>query len=214
MAMPGSPTADAQPPDLRYRSLVGPARWQQLPPEVQRRFSKNLDSGKPAIYVGRVTSVSISRLGWILAQALRIIGAPLPLSRAAGGMSIVTVTHDQHTGGQIWTRLYAGPSGLPQVIQSRKCFLGSTGLEERVRGGIGMSLTIAVENGALVFTSQEYFWRWGRLRVTIPRMLTPGRMTVSHKAVTPESFLFTLDLEHGAFGNLVHQEALFESELV
>lgn len=201
-------------PDLRYQTLVGQARWQQLPSEVQRRFSKNLNTGKPAIYVGRVTNVSISRLGWMLAQALRIIGAPLPLSRATGGMSIVTVTKDKQTGGQIWTRVYWEPTGLPQIIQSRKCFLGRTGLEEHVRAGIGMSLAIGVENGALVFRSQDYFWRWGSRRVTIPKVLTPGRMTVSHKAVTPESFLFTLDLEHDVFGNLVRQEALFESELV
>lgn len=201
-------------PDLRYQTLVGLACWQQLPPEVQRRFSKNLNTGKPTIYAGRVTNVSISRLGWMLAQALRIIGAPLPLSRATGALSIVTVTNDKETGGQIWTRVYWGSTGLPQIIQSRKCFLGRTGLEEHVRAGIGMSLAITVEDGALVFRSQDYFWRCGSLRVTIPKMLTPGHMTVSHKAVTPESFLFTLSLEHGMFGTLVQQEALFESELV
>lgn len=210
---PPARQAEPIPPDLRYQTLIGQPNWQQLPIEVQRRFSKNLTSGKSMIYIGHVTNVAISRLGWMLAHALRIIGAPLPISRATGGLSVVTVTNDPATGGQIWTRLYLDATGAPQIIQSRKCFLGPTGLEEHVRAGIGMSLSITVENGALVFRSQDYFWRWGRLRLTIPKVLTLGRMTVTHKAVTSESFLFTLDLDHQVFGSLVHQEALFESEM-
>ena len=200
--------------DLRFRALLPGEDWAALPAAVRRRFSKRLNSGATAVYIGRVTAVSISPLGRLLAQVLRPVGAPLPLSRATGVASIVTVTEDAKTGGQIWTRIYGRAQGFPQVIHSVKCFSGPTGLEERIGYGIAMSLTISVADGALVFKAKDYFVTLGRHRMTLPGWLTPGYLTVTHRATSETAFLFILDLRHPLFGALLHQEALFESEVL
>ena len=200
--------------DIRFRALLGPEDWAALPEPVRRRFSKRLGAGATAVYIGRVTQVSISRLGFLLAQVLRIIGAPLPLSRDIGTASVVTVTEDGQTQGQNWTRLYARANGFPQVIQSEKRFSGPTGLEEHVGYGIAMSLSVHVEAGALVFRAKDYLICMFGRRVVLPGWLTPGNLTVRHAATTETAFLFTLDLRHPVFGCLVHQEALFESEVL
>lgn len=198
--------------DLRFRALLTDDAWASLPPAVRKRFSKRLNGGATAIYSGRVTEIRVSKLGRVLAQILRVIGAPLPLSSTINTPTVVTVTEDAASGGQNWTRLFARERGFPQIIHSVKRFSGPTGLEEYIGFGIAMALSIGVESGALVFRSSKYNLAFGHWRLPLPRWATPGELTVSHNEVTPSSFLFTLHLEHRAFGILVHQEALYDEE--
>ena len=133
--------------DLRFRALMSEADWASLPLAIRRRFSKRLAGGQTIVYAGEILESWMSRAGWWLAQAARLIGGPLPLTRdaqvrsgrspALRVASVVTVTEDMATGGQIWTRLYARRKGFPQVIHSSKRFAGPTGLEEYVGRGIG-----------------------------------------------------------------------------
>lgn len=194
--------------DRRFSDLMTRAEWTQLPTDVRRRFSKKL-SGEAAIYTGHVSMCRISTAGWLLAQALRVIGAPLPLSPTAGTPTVVSVTEEGASGGQNWTRIYGRASGFPQVIHSTKRFSGPTGLEEYVGAGIRMALTLSVKDAALVFTSAGYFIEFGRWSIGLPRWLEPGRTVVLHREIEKGAFLFTLDLTHPWFGTLVHQEALY-----
>ena len=199
--------------DLRFRALIPDADWACLPPAVRRRFGKRLAQGASAVYVGRVVAVRFSRLGWLAAQAARLLGGPLPLGAALGRASVVTVTEDPDGGGQVWTRLYARASGFPQVIHSAKRFAGPTGLEEHVGAGVGMSLTVAVTDGALTFRSRRYFVDGLGRRVHLPSWLTPGALTVTHadagEGHPAGAFRFTLDIRHPWLGRLIRQEAVF-----
>jgi Domain of unknown function (DUF4166) len=117
--------------DLRFRTLLSDHDWASLPPPVRRRFSKRLAGGRTAVYVGEVVETRMSKVGYALAQVARLIGGPFPVSTDSDVPSVVSVTEDMATGGQIWTRLYARRAGFPQVIHSSKRFCGPTGLEER-----------------------------------------------------------------------------------
>jgi hypothetical protein len=206
-------TGDAiapEPVDPRFRALLTDEDWHRLPTAIRRRFSKRVSGGRTAVYSGHITGVTISRAGMVLAQLSRLIGAPLPLSRDTGVPSVVTVTEDLRHGGQVWTRLYARRHGLPQIIHSMKRFAGSTGLEEHVGGGVGMSLTLRATDEALVFTSERYFFAFGARRLHLPRWLAPGRMTLAHTEIDATHFAFTLDLVHPWLGLLIHQQVVFE----
>jgi hypothetical protein len=195
--------------DLRFRTLLPDDDWKRLPPATRQRFSKRLADGHTAIYVGEVIEISFSRIGWWLAQIARSIGGPLPISTDTHVPSIVTVTEDAATSGQIWTRIYARRSGFPQVIHSSKRFAGPTGLEEYLGFGVGMALRIVVDGGALLFCSAGYFVQVGRLKFSLPAFLTPGALTVTHTDLGGGEFQFTLDIVHPRFGTLVHQSAVF-----
>jgi hypothetical protein len=195
--------------DLRFRKLLTQEAWDSLPLPIRQRFSKRLAGGKTAIYVGEILETRMSLCGWLLAQLARLAGGPLPTSRDKGVESVVTVTEDRVGGGQVWTRLYARRKGFPQVIHSAKRFAGATGLEEYLGFGIGMALSVQVENAALVFRSAFYYLRVAGRRLILPRLLGPGALTVTHAEMGGGRFSFTLDLTHPLFGNLIHQIGLF-----
>lgn len=195
--------------DLRFRALVGRKAWDALPELVRRRFSKRLSGEAVALYRGRVIRTEFSRLGWLLAQALRLIGGPLPLSRDTGMPAVVSVSEDAATGGQIWSRLYGRRRGFPQVIHSAKRFAGPTGLEEYIGRGIGMALRVEPMADGLRFVSDHYFLLLSRMRVRLPRWMSPGRTVVEHHDLGHGCFRFSLMLDHPLLGRLVEQHALF-----
>lgn len=195
--------------DLRFRALVGEARWSELPAAVRARFSKRLADGEIALYKGAVVATELSRIGRVLAFLARAIGAPLPLTNGATGPAVVAVTEEPSLGGQIWSRSYARPGRFPQVVHSAKRFRGPTGLEEHVGGGIAMRLVVCVEAGALVFRSAGYVLELGRLRIRLPRLLEPGIMTIVHRDLGSGQFAFELELVHPHLGRLLHQLAVF-----
>lgn len=195
--------------DHRFRRLLPPEDWGRLPVAIWRRFSKRLVDGATVVYVGEVEECSFSRAGWWVAQAVRLIGGPLPTAEATRVPMIVAVTEDAASGGQVWTRICARPNGFPQVIHSAKRFAGPTGLEEYVGFGVSMALTVSVKNDALVFSSAGYALKLGRLRLPLPDWLTPGDLAVIHSDLGGGSFRFTLEVTHPRFGWMLRQSAVF-----
>lgn len=200
--------------DLRFRALVPASEWYKLPAAIRRRFSKRLVGGDTAVYAGVIDRMETSRIGRVLAQAFRLIGAPLPIHMDTGVASVVTVTEDMATGGQVWTRLYAHSSGFPQIIQSSKRFSGPTGLEEYIGFGIAMALRPKASETALIFESAGYFLRLGRWRVPLPTFVSPGHVTVTHEYMTEHSFRFTLNLVHPLLGVMIEQSGVFQDAKV
>jgi hypothetical protein len=200
-------------------------QWVSLPLAIRRRFSKSVADGRTQVYTGEIIDSWMSRAGWWLAQAARLIGGPLPLSRNSGpGVragtpaasarvpSVVTVTSgmsDKDLGGQIWTRLYARRTGFPQVVHSCKRFAGPTGLEEYVGYGVGMALKVYAREGALIFRSEHYFAQLFGRRFVLPAWLCPGTLYVTHAEVPDGKFSFTLQIFHPRLGLLIRQMALF-----
>jgi Domain of unknown function (DUF4166) len=198
--------------DLRFRALLGAASWGDLPAAVRARFSKRYLPGLSVSYAGRIAECRISRIGWLFAQACRLIGAPLPLDRGGGAAAVVTVTEHAPSGGQVWTRVYARRGGFPQVIHSAKMFAGPTGLEEYIGLGIGIALTVSGGSEGITFHSDHYFLKLGAWHLRLPGWLTPGALRIDHLDRGGGQFLFVLDLRHPWFDELVHQEGLFADQ--
>ena len=198
--------------DLRFRALLGAARWAMLPRAVRARFSKRYLPGCSVSYSGAIIECRISRAGWLLAQLCRLIGAPLPLDRGGGAAAVVTVTEHAPSGGQVWTRVYARRGGFPQVIHSAKMFSGPTGLEEYVGFGIGIALKVAGSAEGISFASDHYFIKFGLVHLRLPRWLEPGALQIDHLDRGSGNFLFVLDLRHPLFGQMIHQVGLFADQ--
>jgi hypothetical protein len=204
-------TAEANPAicDLRFRALMRQDEWASLPAAIRRRFSKRLAGCETVVYSGEVLETWISRTGWWLAQAARLIGAPLPIRRNVHAPAVVTVSEDRATGGYTWTRLYGDRTGSLQVVRSSKRFAGPTGLEEHVGCGVGMTLTVDAREGALIFRSQDYFIDLLGIRFILPKWLSPGALLVTHAELPDGRFSFALQIIHPRFGLLLRQLAMF-----
>ncbi len=197
--------------DIRFRQCLSNTQWYSLPPAVRARFGKRVPAGESKLYKGRITRNHMSRLGYALAQALRIIGAPLPLEKdGIDAPAIVTVTEDRGGLGQFWTRQYGRVKGFPQIIQSIKSFAGPTGLEEHIGYGIGMTLRLDVVCGVLLFKQDRYFIEAFGKRLYLPDALTPGKLLITHTDKGENRFEFGLRLEHPLFGILIDQAVEFE----
>jgi Domain of unknown function (DUF4166) len=196
--------------DTRFRALLSAEAWAALPLATRRRFSHRLAAGDSVVYTSRDVTTVMSRAGFWLAQLARLIGGPLPLARGTGLAGVVTVTEDFKTGGQHWTRLVARRGGFPQMIHSSKRFAGPTGLEEYIGRGVGIALTVHVENQALVFRGAHYFVQWLGRRWRLPRWLEPGALAVTHRDLGQGRFAFTLDVTHSRLGPLVSQRGIYE----
>jgi hypothetical protein len=206
-------TAPPAPADRSIEQLLGPQRWAALPADVRRRFSFHPGKGGTTVYCGEIVEARASRLGWLLAQFARLIGAPLPTrwdESVPASVTVMPVTRaDGHAGGQIWTRVYGRRRGFPQAINSLKRFAGPTGLEEYIGCGIGIALRLEADRRALHFLSDHYFLEVAGLRLRLPRLLSPGRLTVSHGDLGGGRFSFSLRLVHPLFGELMRQTAVF-----
>jgi hypothetical protein len=194
--------------DSPFARLLG-ERWLFLPPATRRRFLRKIAAGACVSYLGEVVECRMSRAGWLLAQVARLIGAPLPLGTAVGVSACVSVTADTEGQGQYWTRQYSRAQGFPQVIHSVKRFAGPTGIEEYLGLGVGIALRLAEDGGALLFVGDHYFVKLGGWRVRLPNWAMPGALTVGHMDLGGGRFLFSLDLVHPLFGELVHQLCVF-----
>lgn len=195
--------------DSRFRRLVGSEAWGELRPAIRARFGKRLEGSTVAIYRGEIIAARMNFAGRLLAQLCRTIGAPLPLWCETGVPAVVIVSEDIATAGQRWTRVYHRHHGAPQAIVSAKAFAGPTGLEEHIGRGFGMALRVMASPDCLIFASEHYFWQLGSLRLRLPRWLTPGQTTVTHRDIGGGEFSFELNLHHPWLGELIHQTALF-----
>lgn len=198
-------------PDDRFAKLVGPEAWQRLCPAVRKRFAKRLNGGASVAYQGRVVSMQMNLAGRMLANAARIIGAPLPYDLSSIDQpAVVTVTEDIAGSGQFWIRQYGRKAGFPQVVHSSKRFAGPTGLEEYIGYGIGMALKVSVEGPELLFKSDHYFLQIFERRIRLPRILSPGALVIGHHELGNGQFRFSLNLHHRLFGQLIYQDAIFK----
>jgi hypothetical protein len=176
-----------------FRALVGEAAWVELPAAVQARFDDAAHIG-PRVFCGAM-DLRMNWLGWLFAQACRLIGTPLaPWSGRDVPARVLVRTEP---GGAIcWERTYDFADRAPLTIASFKLAARDGALLEVTKGGLGMRLAVSVEAGALVFHSTAYFWRIGAWLAPIPAPLTPGRARVVHRDLGCGRFHFALSFVH------------------
>jgi len=194
------------PRPVDFHALLGRRDWFALPAAARARFEVGAHD-HPVVYPGAM-EVEASPVGLLFALACRLIGTPLaPFSGHAVPVK-VEVYEDDH-GGMVWDRTYVFPGHAPMKVSSRKVADHAGRLTEVVRGGLGMTLALSVENHALHFRSSGYFLTLGEWRLPIPTFLTPGDAHVIHEDLGHGRFRFTLCFDHRLWGRTIFQTGVF-----
>lgn len=190
-----------------FARLLG-AAWSRLDPAIRERFGGLPLPGRPRIFAGRYRVVRRSAIGWIFALLCRAIGQPLPLSAGRSVPARVVVSRLPGNSGVEWRRYYgfAGGTALCRTVKREDAV---DGLLECVGRRFGMSLSMSEEGGALRFDSRRFYLQLGGWRLTWPLLLSPGRMTVLHRAEAGGAFRFRLVVRHPLFGETFFQDGLF-----
>ncbi|MES2947915.1 MAG: DUF4166 domain-containing protein [Pseudomonadota bacterium] len=195
---------------LDLPTLVGAAGWARLPQAVQHRFGV---AHADVTYEGHM-DLRCSAIGHIYAALARVLGGPLTHLNTSAVPTTVRVSDNGH-GGVIWERCFhTGAHGQDRTVRSTKEIGADGGLLERTDGGLSMSLDVFEEEGALVFQSRSFWLVWGRLRVPVPALLTPGTCRVVHTDLGGGLFRFTLSMVHPLWGETFHQTGVFADPVV
>ncbi len=190
---------------LELSRLMGPAAWNRLTPAIRRRFA----AGHADVSYRGQLSLERSRAGRCFAAAVRLLNSPLVSAVEADAPAEVRVSCTPE-GGVVWERqLTLATQARTQCVRSVKQMGADGRLEERTSGGLGMTLQVTEECGALVFYSRRYFLALGPLRLPIPAWLTPGPCRVEHRDEGPGRFRFTLEMRHPLLGRTFFQTGLF-----
>lgn len=190
---------------LDLPALVGAAGWARLPLAVQRRFAA---AHADVTYEGRM-DLRCSRIGHVYAALARVLGGPLTHLNICAVPTTVRVSGNGH-GGVVWERCFhTGAAGKECRVRSTKEIGADGALLERTDGGLSMSLDVFEADSALVFRSRRFWLVWGRLRLPVPALLSPGTCCVAHADLGAGLFRFTLSMVHPLWGETFHQTGVF-----
>ena len=192
-----------------FKKVMGDA-WQNLHPDIRRRFEKNPAPGQPLYYRGELSELSCSRLGKLLGWLTRpfINGALIPHNDANFPVDI---------------EVYSRP-GCPHIfkqrtyrLHDRKPIRFTSYMAESEQGevleyvglGLGMKLLLDIREGNLYFTSDGYFLDLFGWRMPLPGLLTPGKTYLCHRNDNPQQFNIRIEIRHALFGTTFTQVGVF-----
>lgn len=207
-----SPTTTGRRPPHSLREILGHAGWSRLPEAVRVRFA---DRAHAVDYVGEFEVVRASVLGRMIAWTCQIIGTPV-VPRT--GNNVPAIVHVGPSGrGVEWRREYRWPLRTPCLVRSTKVIRADGVLVEELPAGLCMSLCVYERAGTLHFVSRGYYFEISvpvsrhRVRIPLPRWLSPGTTHVEHIDGAHGWFRFTMTVTHPLFGEMFYQTGRFHA---
>jgi len=194
------------------RTSLG-ADWQHLHPDIRARFT--LASGETCqTFTGTMGEINRSALGWLIAKLIAFVRI-LPATRAHNVPFEFNLAPALN-GGWIKERLYRFQEGCFQ-FRSVMSIAANGDLVEQFPYGLGMKIKLGAEDDKLYFRDDGYFLRLGTicvLKLPLPRWLTVGRFTLTHRNIDREHFTVEISLDHPLFGRLFYQYGAFTQSAI
>lgn len=184
--------------------------WKLLHPRIQQRFSTEPAIGEQICYRGTMEKVECSFSGKLFAHLTRLIANPLTPYEGENIPIDVVLYRKQGLAGVYWQRTYHHPEKTPYTVTSVKRADRHGNLTECVGAGFGMILKVKTQNGDLHFRSSRYFWEFGKLRIHLPHIMTPGETLVMHEDLGNGYFRFTISMNHIWLGTTFYQTGIFK----
>jgi len=199
-------------PAHSLEEVLGRSAWLRLPEAVRARFAA---AARAVDYVGEFEVVTASVLGRILAWICQAFGTPVVARVGFNVPAIVHVGPSQR--GVEWCREYRWPGHSPCHVRSTKVIDANGFLVEELPAHLRMSLDVYEGGGSLHFVSRAYYFEIPipgmrrRMRLPLPRWLSPGTTHVEHIDQAEGWFRFTMTVIHPLFGEVFYQTGRFHA---
>lgn len=192
-----------------FRKILG-EEWKKLHPDIQARFAKNPEVGKPLYYTGHLSELTCSRLGKFLGLITKplIKGALIPHSDKDFPVDI-QVYSKADCPFIFKQRIYRLHNRKPIQFTSYMRESEKGEVLEYVGAGLGMKLLLHIHEGNLYFTSDGYFWDVLGFRIPLPGIFTPGKTFLRHCNDSPNQFNIRIEIKHCLFGTTFTQVGVF-----
>jgi hypothetical protein len=184
-------------------------RWPHLHPDIRARFTLAPGTTRQR-FTGTMNQIERSPLGWLIARLIAFVHV-LPSVRARDVPFEFNLTATTNAGW-IKERLYHFSSGRFE-FRSVMRIEPSGELIENFPFGLCMKIKLVAEGDSLYFLDDAYFLRIGNWRLPIPRWLSVGRFTLTHKNIDHDNFTVSISLDHALFGRLFYQCGHFRQAL-
>ena len=192
-----------------FKKILG-EEWRKLHPDIQARFERNPALTKPLYYTGYLSQLTSSLFGKFLGYlSLPFLkGALIPFDDFDFPVDI-KVYSKPNNPSIFKQRIYHLHDRSPIQFTSHMRESEKGEVLEYVGMGLGMKLILSVKNGNLHFTSDGYFWQIFGWRISLPDILTPGKVFLSHCNDNPGQFNIRIEIKHNLFGASFTQIGVF-----
>ncbi len=174
--------------------------WQRLEGIVQRHYEMAPGCSSEMTITGVMDEVFHSYIAKLFLLPARIFGALVPYR----GKAIQTVVRNWTTAddpyAMFWHRTLRFPGRPPVEFRSRMEYWHGDEIIEYVRYGLGIRMRMSVEDGALVFKSSAYVWRFAGLPLNIPAWALLGDAKIVERALSDKAFYICFEIVHPLFG--------------
>ena len=186
------------------RTALG-TEWRHLHPDICARFTLAPGATRQS-FTGVMSEIDRSTVGWLIARVIAFVHV-LPAARARDVPFEFNLS-PASGAGWIKERLYHFSDGDFE-FRSVMSLAHNGELIEQFPYGLGMRIKLAAQDDKLYFLDDGYFLRAGALRLPLPRWLSVGRFTLTHRNIDRDNFTVEINLEHPLLGRLFHQHGRF-----
>jgi len=170
-------------------------QWALLPKVIQRHYQ--ITDGESSHLQGTM-EIAYPRYLYPLIWIIHLFGG-LVLWR--GKAVVVQVGKVASADGSLdWRRRLNYSDGKTDYFRSRMQSVAAHELDEMIGFGFGLRLRVEVEDGDLLYRSNDHFWRCGRFSLSFPDWLLLGTAVIREHALSEESFHLDFSIRHPLLG--------------
>jgi len=183
--------------------------WTQLADIVKQHYEITPGASSELTIEGVMDEVYHSTIAKLFLLPGRIFGALVPYKGRNIPTSVRNWTTEDNNKAMFWHRTLDFPDKPPLIFSSRMEHIKGDEIIEYVRFGMGIRMSISVDNGALVFNSKGYVWNIGGIRLPIPAWLILGDARIIEKATAGNKFYINFEMIHPLMGKTFSYSGTF-----
>lgn len=183
--------------------------WYHLAEIVRQHYDITPGEKSRMIIKGEMDEVYHSVIAKLFILPGRIFGALVPYKGRNIPTEVRNWTSEENTKAMFWYRTLDFPNKPPLIFASRMEHIKDDEIIEYVRYGMGIRMSMSVEDGALIFKSKGYVWKVGGLKVPIPTWLILGDAKIIEKKISEDRFYIDFNIIHPLFGKTFSYSGTF-----